>query len=553
MKVKFLGAALYIFTFLIGTPAAAQEPSYDDLIQQIDLHQGTPKVWQYLNMYLAKAKQENNKPEIVTAYKEMLHESEDRDRLAYADSMVWAAMDARVNDLIGSSYLTKGVVYYQRNQHQKALDNYLLANNHLAGSTDQYLRHKVKFSIAQIKYYLGYYHEAISLFTDCVAYYKNQDAIPYLKSLHCLTLCYIFTDQLQQAAQWNSLTLSESARLGIRDMVPYTESAAGILLFKQGKYDKAEENLIQALPKIRKDGDKANEAIVHFFLGNTYWKLNRREYAIPHLRAVDSIFEGQNYIRPYFRRGYELLIKHYHHKGLRDDELYYIDQLLKADSVIGKEFRYLVKKVHKEYDTAELLAEKKNIQSDLERSRYAGIIFKGAILTLSVILVIIIIRHRKLQRVNRQYFEQLLHKQEEAISNKDGEKVAVHDINPVIVLHITNSLAAFERKKGFLKKDLTATRLAESFDTNSKYLSKVIKAHSEKTFINYINDLRIDYIVEVMKADTQVRRYNNGALADCAGFSTTQHFVTAFKKKTKISPGYFAQELEKLNANESST
>lgn len=548
MKLPIAGALLLLLLpVVLYAQGNTRHSDYENLSRQVELHQGTPKVWPYLHKYLTTAKREGNKIEIVAAYKEMLHECAEDQRVAYADSMVIAAKDAGVQDLIGASYLTKGIVHYQCNEHQLALDNYINANRYLVTTEDLYLKHKVKYSIAQIKFYLGYYQEAIALFRDCAAYFKAEYHLPYLKSLHGLTVSYLLTDNLALAAQTNTLAHDESARLGIRDMLPYIESATGMLHYKQRDYQKAINSLRYALPLIKEDGDYQNEAITHFFLGKAYWDSGQQEKAVAHFKAVDDIFSGRNYLRPDLRRSYEYLIKYYHHRKLRDEELRYVNRLLLADSLLGREFRYLVKKVYKEYDTAELLAEKENIQTELETSRYSGILLKGAIALLVATLGCLVYRQRRLRKRYRERFQELISKENVETTEEKPKPQKVSSINPVIVAQILAKITEFEKKRGYLKKDLNATRLAENFNTNYKYLCEVIRDHRHKGFTNYLNDLRIDYIVERLKAEPLLRKYTNSTLAAEAGFKTTQHFTTAFKKRTKISPGYFVKELTKLS------
>lgn len=548
MKLKIVGVlGGLIIPFCASAQKPSQKVSYDYLINQVELHQGTPKVWNYLKLYRDKAVTETNYTELVEAYHEMLHESGQEAHLAYADSMVIAANQSGMDEVIGSSYLTKGIVYFQRREHQKALDNYVIANKYLVAGKDPYLKHKVKYSIAQIKYYLGYYNEAISLFRECVAYFRDEEPLPYLKSLHSLALCYAAVNHIALADSTNRLTLNESARLGIKDMLPYIDITSGIILYKSSRQDEAIKSINFALPQIRKDGDFANQAIAHLYLGKSYWELKKYELAVGHFRAVDTIFRVKNYMRPDLRENYEFLIKYYHNKKMPDIELQYIDQLLKADSVLGRDFRYLIKKIHKEYDTVELLAEKEKIQKELKYSKWYGMIYKGAAVLLAGVLGFTIWRHRKLKKIHKQRFEELINNDSSvktpARVKRQPEEL---DINPSIVENIVSRLEEFEKKKGYLKKDITAMKLAESFKTNYKYLSKVVHCQKDKSFVNYINDLRIDYIVGRLKAELMLRRYTNGALAEEAGFSTAQHFTTAFKKKTKISPGFFVEELNKL-------
>jgi AraC-like DNA-binding protein len=86
--------------------------------------------------------------------------------------------------------------------------------------------------------------------------------------------------------------------------------------------------------------------------------------------------------------------------------------------------------------------------------------------------------------------------------------------------------------------------LSEDFETNSKYLSKIVNVYKNKTFINYINDLRIDYAVINLQESKTARKYTLQALAFEYGFNTTESFSKAFSKKTGLKPSYFIIELQ---------
>jgi AraC-like DNA-binding protein len=545
-----LSIAGFIISLLATLPLSAQNvpqpgPTYEGLQLQIELHEGTPKVWPYLKTYLSKAKEEQNWREASFAYKEMLHESKGRLRFAYADSMVSAAERSKNPDIIGAAYLTKGIAHYQDKQHQKALDNYLRANSHLVGSQDHYLRHKVKYTIAQLKFYLGYYEEAIALFCDCVGFFRDNSPIPYLKSLHSLGLCYAYTGKHSLAKATTTLALQESARLKEKSMLPYLDIVMGITSYNAKQYAAAVQLLTDALPLVREDGDFASEATACFYIGKAYWDLGEQEKAHPYFLETERLMTQKNYIRPELRRAYEYLIKYYHAKGRKETELRYIDKLLQADTSLGREFRYLSTRIYKEYDTAELLAEKDKIRQELMRSRWAGGLVTALAAALGLAVVLLVRRQRRLQKLYKKRFDELVTPAQKVHAATPAPEGPLN-INPSIVDGILVKLDEFERKKGFLKKGLNAGKLAESFDTNSKYLSKVIHTHRQKTFINYINDLRIDYLVARLKAEPVLRRYTNAALAGEAGFKTAQHFVKAFKKRTGMPPGYFVEEYERL-------
>src|SRR5690606_12644304 len=119
-----------------------------------------------------------------------MHYSSGDLKLTYADSMIYTANKSKDESLIGSAYLSKGIVYYGQKNHIQALDNYLIANGYISKTSDDYQKYKVQYSIAHIKYYLGFYGEAIALFEGCLKYFKNTNTRAYLNTIHSLALCY---------------------------------------------------------------------------------------------------------------------------------------------------------------------------------------------------------------------------------------------------------------------------------------------------------------------------------------------------------------------------
>ena len=518
--------------------------SYDQILDQIDLYRGSDKVWVYLNAYLEKARKKKDWEETTNAYREMLHEAAEKDRLRYADSMVIAATKSRDNDVIGSAYLTKGILFYQQKKHNLALDNFLLSNRFLVGTEDDYLKYKVKYHIALIKLYLGYYNEAIALFNECRGFFRKDQPLPYLKSLHALGVCYTGIGKFEKSSEVNSLALRECARLKMPELVPNIEHSEGINQYFFKQYLPAIKRLEYAVPLIIKQGDFSNEAVGYFYIGKSYHALGDIGRAVSYFYKVDTIFIRKGYIRPDLRENYELLIHYFKSKGELKTELQYIDKLLKVDSVLNSQYKYLSKKVHREYDTRELLQEKNRIYEDLAEEEWYNYLFKIVIAGLVLVVVYFVYRQVAIRKLYKRRFEELM---KESAVIAPIIKNTPPPLSSDVENGILNKLIKFEQGKGFLKKDLSVNKLAELFDTNYKYLSRIIHEHRNKNFIAYINDLRVDYIVIKMKEDPKFRRYTNGALADEAGFSTAQHFVTAFKKKAGMPPGYFIEQYGKLS------
>nr|WP_315155759.1 AraC family transcriptional regulator [uncultured Flavobacterium sp.] len=502
----------------------------------------------YLFAYLHKAKNEQNWKEIVNAYQNIIYQSPSKLKIIYADSMIFAGKKTNDNAIVGSAYLSKGIVYYGEKQQILALDNYLLANNYISKTNDKYLIYKVKYHMALVKYYLGFYDEAISLLNESITYFKEKNPRAYLNSLHFLGLCYNKIGNYGLCSETNSLGISESKRLDLSEMKGYFIQSEGINEYFKNNFELAIKNIESSLNEITESKDFANESISNFYIGKSYWSLNKKEKALPYFLKVDKNFNDKKYIRPDLREVYEILITYF--KGKKDlkMQLYYIDQLLKADTQLHETYRYLIGKIHKEYDTKELLNEKEKIQSQLNQRKYYDYILVIVILFLFPSLLILTYRHFKLRKVYKQRFDELMSKRNNenpTISKEKITKPEILDINPDAISTILNQLEKFERDQKFLEKNINLINLSATFKTNTKYLSKVISHYRDKGFVEYINDLKIDYVIDLLKNDRKARKYTNTALAEEAGFSSTQRFATAFFANTKMPTSFFIDQIKK--------
>ena len=115
---------------------------------------------------------------------------------------------------------------------------------------------------------------------------------------------------------------------------------------------------------------------------------------------------------------------------------------------------------------------------------------------------------------------------------------------------LLRKLELFEKNKGFIKKDINLSSLAKQFETNTKYLSEIIKTHRQKQFNNYLNELRINYIVDRLKNEPKYINTKISYLASDCGFTSHSTFTTIFTQITNESPSIFMKKIkeERLNS-----
>lgn len=208
------------------------------------------------------------------------------------------------------------------------------------------------------------------------------------------------------------------------------------------------------------------------------------------------------------------------------------------------------------------IAEKNNadhsfniLLSDSKKTEEKKFSFKMIILlVISIILVLTVIVYwkRKNKRLHRKYEEIIAkinsRRENSAIGSvkilTDSEVKTSLNIPDETVKSLLQKLDKFEASEKYLKKEVNLTWLANHLNTNPKYLSEIIKIYREKNFSNYINGLRINFIVDKLYNEPKYREYKISYLAEESGFVTYKVFVAAFKNEHGVTPSYFIEKLK---------
>lgn len=108
---------------------------------------------------------------------------------------------------------------------------------------------------------------------------------------------------------------------------------------------------------------------------------------------------------------------------------------------------------------------------------------------------------------------------------------------------ILKRLEAFEDSTLFLDKQLRIATLAKHLETNTRYLSLILNEKKNKSFNNYINQLRIKYIINKLDKEPIYLSYKISYLAEESGFASQSSFSTSFKEVTGKSPSAYIKHI----------
>jgi len=502
----------------------------------------------YLKAYLEKALRENNTIQRVQGYKNYLHRSSGRTRQAYADSMVLSAISAKDTALIGSAYLTKGIVFYSEKKYKRALENYLVADGFLERTHDTYLLHKLQYNIALVKYYTEHYDEAVVLLNKDLGYFKYYSVPGYLNSLLLLGRCHQQMENYGLSRKVNTLGMEEGQRLGYHSLNRYFVQSEGINYALQRNYHMAIVHLDSSLRSIRDKGnDFANEVLTGFYLGRCHWESNQRERAVKFFKQVDTHFRERNYIKAELLGAYSYLAEYYGAMERPDLQLTYLERHIEAIDFLREQHQYLDDTVKDGYDLKSIQREKQQIEGILkvrERQKNIGIV---AAVLLAILSLWLAWSYQRTRKLYQKRFEAILAGENPPTRKmQKNHTVPSHplDISKEKIASVLARLERFERRRDFLDRKMSAGKLAVLAEVNGKYLSQIISHYKGKRVMEYINDLRVDHIIAQMKQDRKLAHYSNRSLAGEAGFNSERTFIKAFKSRVGITPMFFMERLK---------
>ncbi|PWN68916.1 hypothetical protein C1631_012640 [Chryseobacterium phosphatilyticum] len=183
-----------------------------------------------------------------------------------------------------------------------------------------------------------------------------------------------------------------------------------------------------------------------------------------------------------------------------------------------------------------------NKSSSLLRGRLFVIIV--LVLLLGGTLIYLINQIRKKKRTEQRLDEILLQVKSNTLNVANRVNKNSFTISNEKEAEIINKLLELEGKKNYLKPEYNQAYVAKKLDTNTTYLSQIINKHMKKTFSEYTNELRINYILKELSENKKIRNYTTQALAEMVGYKSGISFARTFKEKTGVTP---FQYIEKLN------
>lgn len=557
---------LLLFTIFLSAQSSQKDLtklSYDELHDLYFDNVGYPKKQiLYTNAYMTKATRENNNIRKAKANYQiaLFYYKSDTDKaIQYLDSVIKYSKGTNDKFFPAAAYCEKAEFLKYQFKFKEAMINYNLAEKvALQTNIDYYYVVRENIGITKSEE-LGEYNEALEIYKECYNYYKTKDfrtgkcARDYQSIIFGLADCHKSLQHIDSTTYYNKLGYNECK-------ITKNEEYKYLFVLNEGanqvggkKFKIGLDSINKALPKMIEYNNIGNVLAAYFYLGKAYDGLGKKAKAAENFIRVDSIYKITKEISTEFIDGYPYLITYY--KNIRDKEnqLKYITAYMIIDSTLQKNYRELNKLVFKEYDTPHLIADKESLITSLNNDKIKTYWGLGFLFLTTIGVGGFAVHQYRIKKQYRSRFEKII-KESNINGNSEFRKentiknnaIKIEDIGIAeeLINQILEKLNRFEKNKGYLESNITVQILSTTFETNTKYVSKIVNAYKGKSFTQYINDLRIEYAISQLQENNKLRKYTVQALALEFGFNNAESFSTAFYKKTGIKPTYFIKELD---------
>ncbi len=575
---------LYLFIFLQNITSSQEiiqsvivedtlkSMSYDELYSVIKKNRNNRKIQAYYaHHYLKRAQINKDTLYIMKGYFLSYQLNDKYKNIATLDSVIKYCRNSNVYRYPYVAYRQKGKWFYNKRNFKKALDNHLIALNLATKNNIKKDEIASMLSIALLKERIGKHKEALEIYKKCYVYktqkidFSKLDTINPIERNNYLNILVSLSDSYRRNKFYDSAQVYIQKLKSLKHFDKterYTNKGRlteSEIYFEKNKYETVVDSISKAMLIFEKNGDLKNLAVAYYLRGRSHKQINRNNKAINDLSKMDSIFNILNDLSPELRAGYPILINHYKNEKNITNELYYVKQLIRLDSILHSNYAYISENLVEKFDTPKLIEDKERLEHQLKKT--TNKIWYWSIGLMSIALATLFIfrlryqkklqektqEKRELEKYYREKFDRLIHQSKVKLSERqefvENKKPAITDD---IIEDVTKKLITFEKNKGFAKTDISAISLAKKFNTNQNYLSKIIKYKKNKSFRTYINDLRIDLALERLRNEPKFRNYSVAGIAKEVGFNNAEPFSKTFYQRVGMYPSDFIASLQNI-------
>jgi len=480
--------------------------------------------------------------------------------ITYFNRAIEFADDSNNDKLLPVVYLKQGNAYRQLGENELALDsyyNFLELSQEMNNIDYEFI---ATTNIAMIHRNMGQTNKALEKCKKALdlinkTSFKN-------KSNHVNILTVTAETYLDLTAYDSVLHYAEMG-LKISDSIDYKLGLADLWI-KTGIVHYKKEDCEQAFPYFLKaedillKNDLSNsfhqKIYANYFIASCFYRNSEYNPAISYLQNTINLLKKEDIKKNYVLNTYLLLAKTYHEIDDAENSIYWYDEYTRLNEESKNDKKRTISKIY-EKETQEFKEEISQLKKERQKSKTTTQYVIATLSLISLILLFLVFKYVQKRKSNKILFTNLIEKITKLESQEGAQITTLEESRKEItidddkVTKILNGLDKLVEKEYFLKSDCNLRSMAKKLKTNATYLSKIINIHKEKNFTDYLNDLRIDYVLKRLKADRKFRSFSVKSIATEIGYKSDYSFAKHFKSRTNLNPSYYIKEINRLQQN----
>lgn len=471
-------------------------------------------------------------------------------------------------------YNYAGLIDAAKGNYSAALENYQKGMKISVQIEDIIQIVKFKSNIAFINDAIGNYQLAIKNlkqindFIDKNESFYTKEQFHTIKSNNNLTLAGSYeswymknqnqTKLLDSAAYFYQKTVSYSQNLPMNNIS--AKISLGNVYYMKNDFKNAEKTYYNIIFFAQQNNFNREYKIATYNLGNLYYEIKKYDKALVFFKKVDSVSMVDNRTDESFLKSNYYQAKIYNIK--KEPELafkhskIYLDNYEKSEAKLNNE----ALEVNYKLGTGDLSNEMVTIQKKYENDVLLNKALKIFYVLLVIGIVFLLIKnirdknkaHKKMNALIEEFKANLekkenpqpeiavIDQEEDVLLKKENVNLSIDEAKEN---KIVEKLLALENKLEYLNADFTLSYVAKKIKTNTTYLSYVVNKRFGKSFGEYSNELKINYVINEMITNHMYRKYSTQAIAESVGFKNAVSFAKSFRKRTGVSPAQFANNI----------
>lgn len=471
-----------------------------------------------------------------------------------------------------------GIAEWSKGNYGKALENYQISLKLASQVSDIKQVIKVKGNIAMLNEAVGNYQLAIKNIKQLITFVDgNEGVFSKVELLNHKSNYNFVLGTAYEGYFMKNLSKSyllDSAEYYYKKTINYSQNFAenkvsaqlslgNVYNWKQD-YKSAEKTYYDVIFLAQQNNMTGTLCTANYNLGDIYYTTKKYDKALVFFKKCDSLAEISkdntlDYLKSNFYQAkiYNILKKPdlaYKHSRI------YLDNYENYEAKINEEALEVNYKQGVAGLSAEMITIEKKYKNDVFINRGLKVFY----VLMFVGIVFLLIKNIRDKNKAHKKMNALIEEFKANIEKKNNAEFEVEEKEELIPEHeeiqlkrenvnlsideakenkIVEKLLALESKHEYLNADFTLPYVAKKIKTNTTYLSYVVNKRFGKSFGEYSNELKINYVINEMITNHKYRKYSTQAIAESVGFKNAVSFAKSFRKRTGVSPAQFASNI----------